>query len=427
MRGFDQEAAERAGSADPAWLAARRALALDRFAETPMPSTQEEIWRYLELGFDFDGFGPVDGPGTALAPGELEAGLGRAADAQVIDGIWVGGSGPNGGSPHVGSLVEAAGTHAETLERAYASAGILATDRFAAAHDAFGGGGVLVHVPRGRVLERQVLIDVQATGPATATFPRIVFNAEEAAEAAIVVHLRSPAAQQMLVVPQFVVLAGDGAHVTMTIIQHWGSGTRSIGHARAVAGRDASVHLTEIGLGSRVARLHLEMDLVGRGSSAEVLGAYFGDEDQTLDYRYFMRHVGTNTRSDMFLKGAVEDQARSVFTGMIRIEESGQKTEAFQTNRNLILAAGAKAQSVPNLEILANDVRCGHGSTVGPLDEEQRYYLMSRGLTRDKADRLQVRGFFEEVIGRISDASVAAPVRRWINDKYTTAQAAGRV
>ena len=125
-----------------------------------------------------------------------------------------------------------------------------------------------------------------------------------------------------------------------------------------------------------------------------MVGAYFGEQHQILDYRYFMRHVGTNTRSDMFLKGAVEDQARSVFTGMIRIEETGHKTEAFQTNRNLILSDGASAQSVPNLEILANDVRCGHGSTVGPLDAEQRYYLMSRGLAPERADRLQVRGFF---------------------------------
>ncbi len=140
-----------------------------------------------------------------------------------------------------------------------------------------------------------------------------------------------------------------------------------------------------------------------------------------------MHHVGLNTHSDMFLKGAVEDEALSVFTGLIRIEESAQRTDAFQTNRNLILSEGAAAQSVPNLEILANDVRCGHGSTVGPLDAEQRYYLMSRGLDDARADRLQVRGFFEEVLGRFPVAGVAGPVRGWINDKYVRAQAAGRV
>ncbi len=140
-----------------------------------------------------------------------------------------------------------------------------------------------------------------------------------------------------------------------------------------------------------------------------------------------MNHIGMHTRSDMFLKGAVEDKALSVFTGMIRIEETGQKTEAFQTNRNLILSSGASAQSVPNLEILANDVMCGHGSTVGPLDEDQRYYLMSRGLTPESADRLQVRGFFEEVVQQIPDEAIAEWVRDRINGKFIAAQEEGRV
>ena len=146
-----------------------------------------------------------------------------------------------------------------------------------------------------------------------------------------------------------------------------------------------------------------------------------------LDYRYFMRHVGENTNSDMFLKGGVEDEALSIFTGMIRIEESAQRTNAFQTNRNLLLSDDAAAQSVPNLEILANDVKCGHASTVGPLDDEQRYYLMSRGLHRDRADRLQVRGFFEEALARFPEQSVVGPIRDRINAKYADAQREGRL
>jgi Fe-S cluster assembly protein SufD len=129
----------------------------------------------------------------------------------------------------------------------------------------------------------------------------------------------------------------------------------------------------------------------------------------------------------MYLKGAVEDRARTVFTGLIRIEEDAQKTDAFQTNRNLVLSEDAGAESVPNLEILANDVRCGHGSTVGPLDEDERYYLMSRGLSRLRADRLQVRGFFEEVLARFPGPELASPVRRIVNAKYEEAQREGRV
>ena len=426
MRAFDQEAKDRAGSSESAWLAARRATAFERFEATPMPSTREEIWRYLELDFDFGDFLPVDAPGDLLPRGEVEVALDRNAAARIIDGRWVEGGAEIDGVTVI-SLSGAAVEDEEILQRAYAAAEIGATDKFAAAHDAFGGDGVLIHVPRATVHEGSILIEVQASVAHTASFPRVVFVVDEAAEASLVVHLRSPDGENILTVPQFVLVAGDGARLSITVVQDWGTRTRSIGHLRASVGRDASFRFIEIGLGARLARLHLETDLVGKGSSADVLGAYFGDHDQTLDYRYFMRHIGTNTRSDMFLKGAVEDEALSVFTGMIRIEETGQKTEAYQTNRNLILSGGARAESVPNLEILANDVRCGHGSTMGPLDSEQRYYLMSRGLTEDRADRLQVRGFFEEALSRIPDAGVAEPVRRWVNEKYTAAQAEGRV
>jgi Fe-S cluster assembly protein SufD len=128
----------------------------------------------------------------------------------------------------------------------------------------------------------------------------------------------------------------------------------------------------------------------------------------------------------MFLKGAVEDEAHSVFTGLIRIEEEAQKVNAYQTNRNLVLGDAAGAESVPNLEILANDVKCGHASTVGPLDEEQRYYLMSRGLDRVRSDRLQVRGFFEEALGRMPHPELNDAIRVAVNEKYVRAQEEGR-
>jgi Fe-S cluster assembly protein SufD len=213
----------------------------------------------------------------------------------------------------------------------------------------------------------------------------------------------------------------------MSVVQNLGRSSRSIAHARAKASRDANLYLAEAGLGAALSRLHLTVDLEGRGSSANVVGAYFGDNDQVLDYRYVMHHAGLNTTSDMFLKGAVEDDALSVFTGMIRIDETAQRTDAFQTNRNLILSEGAAAQSVPNLEILANDVKCGHGSTMGPLDPEQRYYLMSRGLDPERADRLQVRGFFQEALARFPHPELAGPLAEWINAKFVEAQEEGRL
>ncbi len=146
-----------------------------------------------------------------------------------------------------------------------------------------------------------------------------------------------------------------------------------------------------------------------------------------LDYRAFITHRAPHTTSNMFLKGAVEDESHSVFTGLIRIEEEAQKVDAYQTNRNLVLSDDAGAESVPNLEILANDVKCGHASTVGPLDDEQRYYLMSRGLDRIRADRLQVRGFFEEAVSRMPHPELGGPIRTAVNEKYVRAQEEGRL
>ena len=246
-------------------------------------------------------------------------------------------------------------------------------------------------------------------------------------DASVFVRYRSLTDTEATVVPTVTANVGDNARLALTIVQDWNYATRALGRGVVTLGRDAGLVISEIGLGAHIGRLHLDVDFVGDGSHARVNGAYFGEDDQTLDYRYFMNHIGTNTRCDMFLKGAVEDDALSVFTGLIRIEETGQKTESFQTNKNLILSPGASAQSVPNLEILANDVKCGHGSSVGPLDEEQRYYLTSRGLTPKRADRLQVHGFFEEVISELPDDDIAEWVRDRINDKYVTAQEEGRV
>jgi Fe-S cluster assembly protein SufD len=369
-----------------------------------MPSEREEIWRYLDLDFD---------PAFPTAP--KAAGLAGASDqvlenwhgnvVSVIDGFVI--------TDGVPTIAEASD------EISLVKDGHV----FATAFTAYAPGAALL---TGDHLRDPLLVDIQSTSDAT-TFPGLHIQVPGGTEASVIVRLRSATDTSATVVPTITAEVLDNAKLTLTIIQDWNYGTRSFGRGVIELGRDASLLLAEVGLGAKLGRLHLDVDFVGNGSTAKIYGAYFGEEDQTLDYRYFMNHIGTHTRSDMFLKGAVEDDALSVFTGMIRIEETGQKTEAFQTNRNLILSSGASAQSVPNLEILANDVMCGHGSTVGPLDEDQRYYLMSRGLTPESADRLQVRGFFEEVVQQIPDEAIATWIRDRINGKYIAAQEEGRV
>ncbi|HEY5579351.1 MAG TPA: SufD family Fe-S cluster assembly protein, partial [Acidimicrobiia bacterium] len=179
--------------------------------------------------------------------------------------------------------------------------------------------------------------------------------------------------------------------------------------------------------GSALSRLHLTIDLEGPGSEVSVLGLYFGERDQVLDYRAFINHVGRSTTSDMLLKGAVADRARSVFTGLIKIWKNAIRARAFQTNRNLVLSEGAQAQSVPTLEILCDDVMCGHASASGPLDPDQLYYLRSRGLSRPRAERMLMGAFFNQVLERFPASAVAGPVRAELSRKFMAAQEEGRV
>ena len=394
---------ESLGSADADWMAQARSEAAASLATLQMPSERLENWRYIDLSFDPG----LDAPATSSAD---------VVDDEVVDG-WSGtiirivdGFEVTGDVPVI---------TAETEDRRVTRD----TDLFATAFTAYSPGAVLV---TGSLLDGPVLVDVVATGAATA-FPGVHIEVEPGRDASVFVRYRSANDDEATVVPVLTANVGDNARLDLTVVQDWNYRTRAIGRGIVTLQRDAGLVLSEVGLGALLGRLHLDVDFVGNGSHAKIYGAYFGEENQTLDYRYFMNHIGMHTRSDMFLKGAVEDEALSVFTGMIRIEETGQKTESFQTNKNLILSHGASAQSVPNLEILANDVKCGHGSSVGPLDEEQRYYLMSRGLTPERADRLQVHGFFEEVISEIPDEGIADWARTRINAKYVEAQEAGRV
>lgn len=429
MTPLDQTALERATAGVPQWLAARRAAGYEHFDKLAMPTSQEEVWKYVDLEFDLADYELSDAPGDPLAgPDEVSDAMPTAAGVlQVIDG-FVSLVEPVGSDGVVfDSVLAAAMDHSELLETRYGAAIPADLDKFAAAAAAFSTDGVVVAIPAGKAVTDPFYIDVQATVPGTVSFSRVMIEVGVSAQASLVINYRSPHDARLVVVPEVEISVGQNANVDVTIVQNWGYETSALSHLNAIVARDARVQIAEAGLGGKLSRLHLSVDLEGRGSSAEILGAYFGERDQILDYRYFMRHIGTDTNSDMFLKGGVEDEALSVFTGMIRIEESAQKTNAFQTNRNLLLSDGAAAQSVPNLEILANDVRCGHGSTVGPLDAEQRYYLMSRGLDRARSDRLQVRGFFDQALSRFPISELADPISGWINEKYVAAQAEGRV
>lgn len=413
---LDLATLERLSARAPADIARRRREAYKAFSETAMPTAKDEAWRYVDLDLDLDTLTIPDAPGSPLEDDEFVRAV--AVDAIRVDIID-------------GFVSESAGTRAVEIEIIPGPEGWLADaipatlDKLAAASRAFATETLAVRVPAGVTIDQPILIDLQVTRPGSISFPSVAVTVDEGAEATLVMVARG--GDESAVIPRVALDVGAGGRLRFTTVQELGETATSITHQRGRVGRDATLMLGEVGLGGQFARLDLGIELAGQGGSADVVGLYFGEREQVLDYRMVIQHVGPHTSSNVFLKGAVEDEARSVFTGLLRIEKGANRSSAFETNRNLVLSAGAKAHSVPNLEILCNEVVCGHASSVGPLDDEHLYYLMSRGLSRARAERVLIKGFFGEVIKRLQTPQVAEPIRQVVDRRFVEAQAAGRL
>jgi Fe-S cluster assembly protein SufD len=288
-----------------------------------------------------------------------------------------------------------------------------APDVFAELNTAFAPDPLLVRVAPGTVVDGPVVVHVHAAAEGAASFPRLVVEVGADAEVTVVeVQTSAPGARLVAAVTEIEVGAAARArHVTL---QDHDAATWQV--ATQVSGVGASADFLAAGaaLGGEYARLRTDCRLTGRGATGTLLAAYLGRGDQTLDFRTFQDHAAPDTTSELLFKGALADSSRSVYTGLIRVRPNARGTEAFQTNRNLKLSEHAWAESVPNLEIENNDVRCSHASAVGPVDPEQRFYLESRGVPEDEAERLIVAGFFEDVLDRFPSTVVADLVRREI-------------
>lgn len=392
--------------------------ALEVFEALSEPTGVEEDWRYVHFDHTFSELSLAGEPGPALPAGPFAGSLtDTSGHALIIDGHVV--------------EAEADGislTRLAELESEPSAPRVAADhNKLAAAHSAFAVDGLVVEVAPDRVMSSPTVIEVQATTAGTASFPSVVVRAGENSEAKIVVIYRSAAGQDLLMVPSVGLDAAAGSNIRFLAIQDLDHAATGVVHQRVRLHRDATTRVGEVGLGGKLGRLDLGVSLEGDGSSSEIVGLYFGEGSQTLDYRMVIDHSGKSTSSDVFLKGAVEDDAQSVFTGLLRIEKDAQKTSTFETNRNLVLSDNAKAHSVPNLEILCDDVICGHGSSVGPLEEDHLYYLRSRGLSQKRAERLLLKGFFQEVIDRLPIHGMEGPISTEVFRRFVEAQEEGRV
>jgi Fe-S cluster assembly protein SufD len=405
----------------PDWLRARRAAAAEQFASAPWPSADEEIWRYSRVAdLDLDTYAPAGASSPAAAvPDAAQAVLDlvpqRAGAVVVVDGHIV----------HVdiadrwaakglalGALADDTGG-----EDALGQAAADPPDVFAQLNDAFTASPVLVRVPAGLVVDDPVLVVNIAAASGLATFPRLVVTAGADSQADVLDIHRSGDRPANLVLPVTELIAEQAARLGFVAVQDLGLATWQIASQVSRVDTGASLVSATAALGAEYARQRTDCRLEGRGASGTLLAAYFGEGDQTLDFRTFQDHAAPDTTSDLLFKGAVGGRSRSVYTGLIRVRKNARGTNAFQTNRNLKLSDDAWAQSVPNLEIENNDVRCSHASAVGPIDEEQRFYLESRGVPPAVTERLVVMGFFDEVLERLPVGAAVPPLRGAIAGK----------
>ena len=388
----------------------RRAAALDRFDDTGLPTEAEEIWRYSRISqLELDSYSPFDG--------DVDAGV-PAAATDAIDavgeraGLLVT---RNGRVAHVeledtkvelGDLLDAG--DGDDLLGSVASTD---TDAFTALATAFVRGGALVRVPPHVVVDKPIVVVHWIDSDGAAVFPRTVVTLGEDAEVTVIERYLSPDVAAF-VDPVVELDVADAARLRYASVQDLGPRVWQTAYQASRVGRDSELHSTAVALGGDYARLRTDARLEGKGSSSRLNAVYFGSGSGMHDFRTMQDHAAPQTTSDLLFKGAVDDTSKSVYTGLIRVRKEAAGTNAFQTNRNLVLAEGAGAESVPNLEIETNDVRCSHASAVGPIDEEQRYYLESRGVPPDIAERLIVLGFFSEVLERLPSSTLAASLRQ---------------
>ncbi|HET7129915.1 MAG TPA: Fe-S cluster assembly protein SufD [Gaiellaceae bacterium] len=369
--------------------------AAKRFEELPLPTTADEHWRFTDLRGFAPQVGVSDTKSSDTKPAlDLDvAGMARVTEA----GIEI--------------LSAPEGITFEALPLDYSAEIVPDDDKFAVENLSRWQHGLLVHVPKGVELEKPLYVQVTSNGGSL--YWRMVVRADEGARFTLIEDLSSAGKDTLAYTNAVVELFVEpAAKIEYVSLQNLSKETWHFGRHRARLQRDSELDWVLGGFGSKRGKVWIENDLVGPGATSRVTGAYFADGDQHLDYDTFQEHAAPNTESDFAFKGALREKATAVWRGMIRVEEDAQKTNAYQENRNLLLSSEAHADSIPGLEIMANDVRCTHGATLGRIDREELFYLMARGLSRAEAERLIVRGFFQDVLDRIE----LEPVREALGD-----------
>jgi len=391
-------------------LASYRTQAWEAFERLSLPKTTEEPWRRTDLrNLSVESFVlPVEGAYKDLP----------AVPADLLK--------PLVADQHGGQIVLMPGGSTVDLDESIAKQGVIFTDlktaqekhpeivarllgdvvkpeegKFAALAGSLSQNGVVLYVPKGVQVE-QPLHSVYWGPGAFAHISHLLVLVDEGASVTYVHESASPTeAVDTMHAGIVEIKVGQGANLKFVELQSWGKHVWNFSHERARAERDANLDWIFGAIGSRLTKNFSELDLAGQGSNGRMSGFYFTDGNQHLDHDTQQNHFAPNTTSDLLFKGALKGKSRSVWQGMIYVAPGAQKTDGYQANRNLVLSQGARADSIPGLEILADDVRCTHGATIGKMEAEPLFYLKSRGIPQDEAERLVVEGFFDPIMQRI--------------------------
>jgi len=411
-------------AAAPAWWLERKRSAYARFEALAMPSRTDEGWRFSNIsGVALGGYAPAGPHPSSAGDGHATLAIESAAALSFVNGR------PSGAisisadlaarGVVVSTLSEALTRHPELLrEHFMAQPQKLGSAKFAALHEAFVQDGAFIHVPRGVEVEKPIVVVHAAAGSGTAVFPHTLVIAEDNAKVTVVDYFVSGDESRQFACGANDLYAGHGARISYAAAQCWSSETLSLQFNSTVVRRDARVQSLNLHLGARQARHESLSQLQAPGGFSEMLAVTVASGAREYDQRTLQIHQAPNTKSDLLYKNALLDKSRTIFSGLIVVDPDAQKTDAYQSNRNLMLSDDAESNSLPGLEIQANDVRCTHGATSSRIDPEQEFYLKSRGIPHEAANELLIFGFFEEVLNRLESEELHGAFRTLIRTRF---------
>jgi Fe-S cluster assembly protein SufD len=417
-----------ASKQEPSWLLNARLTAWELYDTLPMPSMQSEAWRrtdYTTIRWEQvsklvngSAAGLEAIPAENLAPllGEVQGGLIAAVDGRIVHSELSEALKAQG---VIFCDFETAVREHEALFRKHLMTTAVHPneDKFAALHAALWTHGVFLYVPRGKAVELP-LHSIFYNTTSGLTLGHVLVVLEEGAQATYLhEYLSAEAPEHMAYIGMTELILSERANLRYVALQDWARNANDIRHERARVAAGAQLDWIIGTMGGRFVKQFAEIELDGEGAFGRMSGLFFADARQFFDHDTQQNHNAPRTTSDLLFKGALKDEARTVWQGMIKVLPHAQKTDGFQANRNLVLSPHARADSIPGLEIEANDVRCTHAATVGKLEDEPIFYLMSRGMTRQDAERLIVTGFFDPIMQRIPFEGVRTRLTAQIEEK----------